>query len=536
LGAGIDATYIRSDGASLSNLLNLLVGHGNFGKSYALVIGIGKYQSFPQLDAPSSDAVRVRDFLRDEAGFDYIVTLTDEKATRARIETLMEDTFPSLLGRNDRFLFYFSGHGKTRSLLSGQRGYLVLSTSVRDQWDTMIDMPRVSEWSQNVDSAKHTLFLLDACFSGLAAVQAKSGAEKMTLERLLRPAHHMITAGVEGEESYSFGGESLFTSAFIASARGEVENISSPLISLDDIMVGINRYIDGKRAEIGDVVRMTPHLYQTKIVDNSGEFFFVHRVEEGAAANNTGAKPIAASPQTKSASADAETILTPQSTAVPATERIPIRTLDAGIGHVQALEFSPDGRLLAAGGDSGLVQLRSAATGELLHTLTGHRPTVASVAFSPDGRTLISAGMDHIVRSWDASDGRLVGQADRGNRWIWSVAFSPDGHTIAAASDDDTISLWRPGSDRVARTLTGHTSGVLSVAFSPRGSLLASGSWTRRSSFGVCRADRRCALLTATQRPSGPSRSHPTESCSRPGVATLRSGFGIPGADSRYAS
>jgi Caspase domain len=339
LGAGIDDTYIRPDGASLSNLLNLLVGHGNFGKSYALVIGIGKYQSFPQLDAPSSDAVRVRDFLRDEAGFDCIVTLTDEKATRARIETLMEDTFPSLLGRNDRFLFYFSGHGKTRSLLSGQRGYLVLSTSVRDQWDTMIDMPRVSEWSQNVDIAKHTLFLLDACFSGLAAVQAKSGAEKMTLERLLRPAHHMITAGVEGEESYSFGGESLFTSAFIASARGEVENISSPLISLDDIMVGINRYIDGKRAEIGDVVRMTPHLYQTKIVDNSGEFFFVHRVEEAAAANNTGAKPIAASPQTKSASADAETILTPQSTAVPATEPIPVALWTQASAMFKPLNF-----------------------------------------------------------------------------------------------------------------------------------------------------------------------------------------------------
>lgn len=490
---GLDDTYIRTTGASVAtNLLNLLVGQGNFGKSYALVIGVGKYQSFPQLDAPPSDAMRMRDFLRDEAGFDYIVTLTDEKASRARIEPLMEDTFPSLLGRNDRFLFYFSGHGRTRSFPSGQRGYLVLSTSVRDQWDTMIDMPRVREWSQNVDSAKHTLFLLDACFSGLAAFQAKSGVEKMTLERLLRPAHHMITAGVEGEESYSIGGESLFTSAFIASARGGMENNSSQLISLDDIMVGINRYIDGKRAEIGDV-RMTPHLYQTKIADNAGEFFFVHHIAEGAADDDTAAKQISASPQTKSASADAETIPATRTTAVPATEPIPVRTWDAGIGAVQALAFSPDGQTLAAGGADGPVQLWGTATGELLYTLIGHRPTVASVAFSPDGRTLISAGMDHIVRSWDAANGRLVGQADRGNRWIWSVAFSPDGHTIAAASDDDTISLWSPRSDRVARTLTGHTSGVLSVAFSPSGSTLASGSWTRRSSSGACRADRSCA-------------------------------------------
>jgi WD40 repeat protein len=377
------------------------------------------------------------------------------------------------LGPNDRFLFYFSGHGKTRTLPFGRRGYLVLSNSVSDQWDTMIDMPRVREWSQNVDSAKHTLFLIDACFSGLVAFQAKGGTEKMTLERLLRPAHHLMTAGVEGERSYSIDGESIFTSAFISAARGEIENTASQLISLDDIMVGINAYIDEKRAEIGDI-RMTPHLYQTKIADNYGEFFFVHRI--AGAPNDPGAKQIAAPTQTKSASAGAETISAPPA-AIPAKPPTQVRTLDAGMGIVQALAFSPDGRLLAAGASSGLVQLRSGATGELLHTLIGHRPTVASVAFSPDGRTLISAGMDHIVRSWDANNGRLVGQADRGNRWIWSVAFSPDGHTIAAASDDDTISLWSPGSGRVSRTLTGHTSGVLSVAFSPHGEVLASGSW-----------------------------------------------------------
>jgi WD40 repeat protein len=479
--AGIDSTYMRSDNNSLAGeLLNLVVPPGTFRKSFALVVGVGKYQSFPQLDAPASDAFRVRNFLRDEAGFDYIVTLTDEKATRERIESLMEDTFPSMLGKNDRFLFYFSGHGKTRSLAAGSRGYLVLSNSVNGQWDTMIDMPRVSEWAQNVDNAKHTLFLIDACFSGLAAFQAKGGAEKMTLERLLRPAHHLITAGVEGEESYSIGGKSIFTSAFIAAAQGQVENTSSSLVSLDDIMVGINRYIDGKRAELGDI-SMTPHLYQTKIVDNSGEFFFVHRTPPtvGADANDSDAKRFAAPPQSKSAAADAQTTIATQTESVPGRNSILVRTLDARIGAVQALAFSPDGRLLAVGGASGRVQLRSAATGELLHTLIGHSPTVASVAFSPDSRTLISAGMDHVVRSWDVADGGLVGQVNRGNRWIWSVAFSRNGRTIAAASDDGTISLWSAGGDQVSRTLTGHTSGVLSAAFSPSGLTLASGSWDK---------------------------------------------------------
>ena len=275
--SGMLDVYIRKTNSTLGvDLASLFGKHGDFAKSYALIIGVGKYNAFPQLDAPSSDAVRVRNFLRDEADFDYIVTMTDEQATRENIEKYMETLFPSLIKNNDRFLFYFSGHGTTRQITVGKRGYLVLSASVKDQWDTMIDMPRVNEWSQNVEGAKHTLFLIDACFSGLTAVQAKDATEKMTLERLLRPAHHLITAGVEGEESYSAGGESLFTSAFISAARGQAGNNLGPLISLDDIMVGINRLIDAKRGEIGDL-KMTPHLYLTKIDDNAGEFFFLNR-------------------------------------------------------------------------------------------------------------------------------------------------------------------------------------------------------------------------------------------------------------------
>lgn len=80
-----------------------------FDKSYAVIIGVGKYNSFPQLDAPSSDAIRVRDFLRDEADFDYIVTMTDEKATRENIEKYMENIIPSRIKSNDRFFILLLG-------------------------------------------------------------------------------------------------------------------------------------------------------------------------------------------------------------------------------------------------------------------------------------------------------------------------------------------------------------------------------------------------------------------------------------------
>ena len=48
--------------------------------------------------------------------------------------------------------------------------------------------------------------------------------------------------------------------------------------------------------------------------------------------------------------------------------------------------FSPDGKLVATSSRNSTATLWDAATGKLLHTLSGHKKDVTSVAFSPDGR------------------------------------------------------------------------------------------------------------------------------------------------------
>src|SRR5262249_55113788 len=226
---------------------------------------------------PASDAIRVRDFLRDEADFDYVVTLTDDKATYTRINNLMENVFPTSIGPNDRFLFYFSGHGTTRHFGGGGsvRGYLALKQAGHTDWTGMIDMPRVRQWTENLQHTRHTLFILDACFSGLAAFEPKSTPRDKTIERLMQPGHHIITAGSEGEESYIFRGESLFTQAFLSAARGEDNEVGDGLVSLSEIMTRINRTLDARRSEIGDRLKMTPRQYYSRITNNAGEFFFL---------------------------------------------------------------------------------------------------------------------------------------------------------------------------------------------------------------------------------------------------------------------
>lgn len=277
--AGIDETYIRPAGAgSWSDLFKSSFGGSDFGKSYALVIGIGDYDVYPKLDAPASDAVRMRDFLRDEAGFDHIVILTDEQASRSRIETLMETTFPNIVGKSDRFLLYFSGHGETRKLSGdSKRGYLILKPAKKGAWDEMIDMPRVLQWAENVGQSRHSLFILDACFSGLAALQVKGTVRDQTIGRLSQPAHQLVTAGVEDELSFASQGESLFTKAFIEAARGNKRPAPDGIASLSEIMLDVGRSIDEFRSSTRMKDRMSPRQYLLSAKSNSGEFFFLQK-------------------------------------------------------------------------------------------------------------------------------------------------------------------------------------------------------------------------------------------------------------------
>ncbi len=67
--------------------------------------------------------------------------------------------------------------------------------------------------------------------------------------------------------------------------------------------------------------------------------------------------------------------------------------------QVTALQFSPDGKLLAVAAGKDL-QLWDAAAGNLLTTLTGHTDIILELAFSPDQHTIASAGLDNQLYLW----------------------------------------------------------------------------------------------------------------------------------------
>jgi WD40 repeat protein len=155
--------------------------------------------------------------------------------------------------------------------------------------------------------------------------------------------------------------------------------------------------------------------------------------------------------------------------------------LDTFLGHsegVRSIDFSPNGRLMAAGyivsgyPPGGEMKLWDLEEHTLLHTFGG-----CFVSFSMDGAFLASGGggVNRYLRVHRVETGEEVAQFYTGS-YITSVDYSPVGNIVATGGTDNAIKIWDVTQGQLARTLSGHTDDVQTVAFSPDGQLLASGA------------------------------------------------------------
>ncbi len=124
-------------------------------------------------------------------------------------------------------------------------------------------------------------------------------------------------------------------------------------------------------------------------------------------------------------------------------ERVPPRQLSIGADLFSSLAFSPDGSLLAGGGKrSHAVRLWDVKSGQERAPLVGHTDIVRCVEFSRDGKLLASGADDQSIRIWNVADGKCVAVLKGQQRSVYSICFRADGKLLASVGVGGDVRIW----------------------------------------------------------------------------------------------
>jgi RNA polymerase sigma factor (sigma-70 family) len=152
--------------------------------------------------------------------------------------------------------------------------------------------------------------------------------------------------------------------------------------------------------------------------------------------------------------------------------------------------ISPDGKTVLLGTTLHEPRLYDAATGKMLHGLTGLPGNARSAAFSADGKTLAVGVTGGTLHLWDTATGKERSPVGEHNRWLEAVAFSHDGQTLVTASADGVLRVWEPATGRALGQLPVRAPAFpAGVAYSPDGQRLAVGGLSKGIWVGAAGLD-----------------------------------------------
>ena len=166
------------------------------------------------------------------------------------------------------------------------------------------------------------------------------------------------------------------------------------------------------------------------------------------------------------------------------------RKLDL-VGHtkdVVTVDWSPDGRFIASGGDDQSVRLWNAGTGQLIKIVGNVKGGVDSVSFSADSTMLAASGADEKIHLFSTEPAAEIATLDdNGN---YRVAFSPDKQLIVSGSQAGQVRIVDAHTGALLHVIAQHTNRAQQLTFTPSGELAIvswdhSVSFWRIASFGV---------------------------------------------------
>jgi len=242
-GAAFKTTGASANGAAAATSAQLPIQRAaatGYASSWAILVGIDDYKKWPRLQYAVRDAEGMGQVLVQKFGFapERVITLKNEQATRAGILAAFHDRLAhGGLQPNDRVFVFFAGHGATRRLSSGRDlGYIVPYDA--DPNNLALDAIPMTEIQNIAESlpAKHALFVMDACYSGLGLTRGGANASFLR-DNARRLGRQMLTAGGTDQLVSDGGpnGHSVFTWSLLQGLGGRADLNGDGLITATEL-------------------------------------------------------------------------------------------------------------------------------------------------------------------------------------------------------------------------------------------------------------------------------------------------------------
>jgi WD40 repeat protein len=142
---------------------------------------------------------------------------------------------------------------------------------------------------------------------------------------------------------------------------------------------------------------------------------------------------------------------------------------------VFALRFSPDGTKVASASADKFLKVVSVADGKELKSFEGHTHHVLAVDWSGDGKKLVTGGADSVVKVWDFESGEQLRTLNQAGKGVTGLRWVPGKPLLFGASGDSTVRAWNPDNGSILRTLSGASDYLFAVAASADGGRVAAG-------------------------------------------------------------
>lgn len=151
-------------------------------------------------------------------------------------------------------------------------------------------------------------------------------------------------------------------------------------------------------------------------------------------------------------------------------------TLSCHEQEVCGLTWSPDGEVLASGGNDNMLclwDISSQSSSRPRFRMTEHQAAVKALAWSPHDRNILASGggtADRTIKFWNANTGALLNSIDTGSQ-VCALQWNPFEKEILSSHGyaRNQLTLWKYPSMAKIKEFEGHTSRVLHLCLSPDG-------------------------------------------------------------------